>query len=261
MAILESRTQTGISWVKESLALFRMAPSQWMLLAMAYVGIFMMLPSVPGLGVTALITVVIWPVFVAFAVMLFRNAELGKQQTVSQVFTLIQPKLKELILLGLTCLVYATFATYLLNSDIQSLASITQGKGEISQPEMVLLLDKLLPLMLKLMLLLLPLFLATWFSPMLIAINHYPLIKAIKSSVAAMLQYPISMGAAWLFISAGVVLAMLVAGSLIGIIGVIMPMLAQLLMPMLIFGTLLVSTAIMFAFQYVSYRDIFRAVL
>lgn len=259
MAILESRTQTGISWVKESIALFKMAPGRWIFLAMAYVFIFMMLPSVPGLSLLALLTVVIWPVFVAFAVLLFRNAELGKQQTALQVFNLIQPKLKELMLLGLTCLVYATLTTYLLNADIQSVVSITEGKEEISQSEMALLMDKLWPLLLKLMLLLLPLFLATWFSPMLIAFNHYSLVKAIKSSIAGMLQYTIAMGAAWLMLSAGVVLVMLVVGIVIGAVGAMIPLLAQALMPILVFGTLLVSTALMFAFQYVSYRDVFRA--
>lgn len=259
MAILESRTQTGISWVKESIALFRQSPNQWLLLSMVYVGIFMMLPSLPGLGLLALLTVIIWPVFVVFAVLLFRNAEMGKQQTVQQVLALIQPKLKELMLLGLTCLVYATLVTYVLNADIQGVASITQGKDEISQSEMMQLMDKLLPLMLKLLLLLAPLFLATWFSPMLIAINHYSLVKSIKSSIAGMLQYTIAMGAAWLVLSAGVILVMLLAGMVIGIVGALIPILAQALMPLLVFGTLLVSTALMFAFQYVSYRDVFRA--
>jgi hypothetical protein len=74
-----------------------------------------------------------------------------------------------------------------------------------------------------------------------------------------MLQYTIAMGAAWLLLSAGVVFAMLLAGMVIGILGALIPILAQALMPLLVFGTLLVSTALMFAFQYVSYRDVFRA--
>ena len=43
MAILESRTKTGLSWVKESIALFKTAPRQWLLLALVYVGLFMIL--------------------------------------------------------------------------------------------------------------------------------------------------------------------------------------------------------------------------
>lgn len=259
MAILESRTQTGLSWVKESIALFRQAPSRWMLLSMAYVGIFMMLPSIPSLGLLALLTVVIWPVFVAFAVMLFRNAEMGKVQTVQEVLALIQPKLQDLMLLGLACLVYAILVTYLLNTDIESVATLTQGKTEMSQSEYMLFMERLLPLMLKLLLLLAPLFLATWFSPMLIAINHYSLLNSVKSSIAGMLQYTIAMGAAWLVLSGGIMLVMLALGIVIGVVGAVVPMVAQALMPLLVFGTLLVATALMFAFQYVSYRDVFRA--
>ena len=65
MAILESRTQTGLSWVKESLALFKTSPRKWLLLALAYVGFFMMLPSVPGLQFLAFVSILLWPVFLA----------------------------------------------------------------------------------------------------------------------------------------------------------------------------------------------------
>lgn len=259
MAILESRTKTGLSWVKESLSLFKAQPSRWMLLAIAYVGIFMMLPSIPGLGIFALLTVLIWPVFIAFAVMLYRNAEIGKQETVQAVMSKIQPKFTMLMLLGLACLLYATLATYLLNSDIQGLMSFADKGAQMSESEYVKFMDKFMPFILKLLLLLLPLFVATWFSPMLIVVNNYSLINAIKSSIAGVLQYTVAMGAAWLVLSAGVVVLMLVVGLVIGIIGALVPVLAQALMPMLVFGCLLLATALMFAFQYVSYRDVFRA--
>lgn len=259
MAILESRTKTGLSWVKESLDLFKTQPSKWMLLAIAYVGIFMMLPSIPGLGIFALLTVLIWPVFIAFAVMMYRNAEMGKQVTVQAVLAKIQPKFTVLMLLGLACLVYATLATYILNSDIQGLMSFADKAAQMSESEYEKFMDKFVPFMLKLLLLLLPLFVATWFAPVLIAINNYTLVNAIKSSIAGVLQYTVAMGAAWLVLSAGVMMLMLVVGLVIGVLGALVPMLAQALMPMLVFGCLLLATALMFAFQYVSYRDVFRA--
>lgn len=259
MAILESRTKTGLSWVKESVALFKTQPSKWMLLAIAYVGIFMMLPSIPGLGIFALLSVLIWPVFIAFAVMLYRNAEMGKQETVQAVLAKIQPKFTVLMLLGLVCLVYATLATFILNSDIQGLMSFADKGAQMSESEYEKFMDQFMPFMLKLLLLLLPLFVATWFAPVLIAINNYSLVNAIKSSIAGVLQYTVAMGAAWLVLSAGVMALMLVVGLVIGTLGALVPVLAQALMPMLVFGCLLLATALMFAFQYVSYRDVFRA--
>jgi hypothetical protein len=221
-------------------------------------GIFLILPP-PFLSIVAYLTVLIWPVFVAFAVVLYRNADFNKLQSIKETFEKIQPKLKELIMLGLLCLIYATIITFILNSDLESIFSIVEGKKNLSSSESELLFDKFFPFMLKLLLLLAPLFVATWFSPVLIAVNNYTLVNAIKSSIAGVLQYTIAMGAAWLVLSAGIMGLMLAAGLIIGILGALVPVLAQALMPMLVFGCLLLATALMFAFQYVSYRDVFRA--
>jgi len=45
----------------------------------------------------------------------------------------------------------------------------------------------------------------------------------------------------------------------VGIVGALIPGMAQLLMSLLVFGCLLLASALMLAFQYVSYRDVFRA--
>jgi len=113
--------------------------------------------------------------------------------------------------------------------------------------------------LLKLSLLLIPLMMATWFSPMLIAFNNYSLIKAIKSSIAGSLQYMIALAAAWLLLTVGIIALMLIVGIVAGIISNLVPVLGQMLMSMVVFGCLLLATALMLAFQYVSYRDVFRA--
>ena len=50
----ETGSQRGVSWVKESLALFLTQPHVWMLCSLAYIVIFMVLPSLPMLGLLAL---------------------------------------------------------------------------------------------------------------------------------------------------------------------------------------------------------------
>jgi hypothetical protein len=102
---------------------------------------------------------------------------------------------------------------------------------------------------------------ATWFAPMLIAFNNYSLGKAIKSSLAGTLQYMIALTVSWLILTSGIILLMLFAGIVVGILGALIPTMAQLLMSILVFGTLLLASALMLAFQYVSYRDVFRAVI
>jgi hypothetical protein len=259
MAILESRTKTGISWVKESINLFKTAPRKWLLLALAYVGVFMMLPSIPGLQFFAFISVLIWPVFLAIAIMMYRNADMKKQQNLGEIFNQIQPKMTQLMALGAACLLYAVLVSFVLNSDIEGLVALTQNKAEMTESQMLAIMQKMVPFMLKLALLLTPLMMATWFSPMLIAFNNYNLVKAIKSSIAGSIQYMISLAAAWILLSGGIVVLMLTVGIAVGIVSNLVPALGQMLTSFLIFGCLLLATALMLAFQYVSYRDAFRA--
>ncbi len=259
MAIQESSTKTGISWVKESVDLFKTAPRKWLSLALAYVGLFMMLPSIPGLQLFAFVSILIWPVFLAMAIMMYRNADIKKAQNFSEIINTIQPKLTQLIALGGACLLYAALVSFVLNSDIQGLAELTQNKTNMTESQMIVFLQKVFPFILKFTLLLIPLLMATWFSPMLIVFNNYSVVKALKSSVAGSLQYMIALGVSWLLLTVGIVALMLIVGIVAGIISSLVPVLGQILMSFVVFGCLLLATALMLAFQYVSYRDVFRA--
>lgn len=259
MAIQESSTKTGISWVKESVDLFKTAPRKWLSLALAYVGLFMMLPSIPGLQFFAFASILIWPVFLAIAIMMYRNADIKKEQNLNEIINIIQPKLTQLIALGGACLLYAALVSFVLNSDIQGLAELAQNKTNMTESQMIIFLQKVYPFLLKFTLLLIPLMMATWFSPMLIVFNNYNVVKALKSSVAGSLQYMIALGVSWLLLTLGIVALMLIVGIVAGITSSFVPVLGQMLMSFVVFGCLLLATALMLAFQYVSYRDVFRA--
>lgn len=255
----ETGSQRGVRWVKESLALFRTQPHIWMLCSLAYIVIFMVLPSLPLLGFLGLVSVVIWPVCMALVVMLYRQVDLQGQMSPREVWQQLQHNIRPLMLLGASCLVYAVLATFLLSSELASLISHAPTKVGMTESQMTQFIENTLSFIVKVLLLLLPLFIATWFAPMLIALNGYPLVKAIKSSIAGMLQYTVPMGVSWLVMTVGMLVVMLGLGLVIGILGVLIPMLAQLLMPLLVFAALLVVNALMFAFQYISYKDVFRA--
>jgi hypothetical protein len=259
MAILESRTQTGISWVKESVALFKTAPRKWLMLALAYIGFFMILPSIAVLQFLAFISILMWPVFLAVAIAQYRNADLKKQQTLGEIFQQIKPKMPLLIGLGAACLLYAAIISFVLNSDLQGLATLAQNKDTMTESQMMAFVQKMLPVMLKMLLLSVPLLMATWFSPMLIAFNNYSVLKAIKSSIAGSLQFMVALTAAWLLLTAGILGLMMGVGIIGGIISALLPALGQLLIPFILFGCMLLAIALMLAFQYVSYRDVFRA--
>ena len=259
MAILKSRTQTGISWIKESIALFKTAPRKWLLLALAYVGLFVVLPTVPILQFFAVVTILIWPVFLALAIAQYRNADMKKQQALTETMQQIKPKILQLMALGGACLLYAVLMSFVLNSDLQGLAALAQNKDKMTESQMMAFVQKMLPVILKMLLLSIPLLMATWFSPMLIAFNNYSLVKAMKSSIAGSLQYIIALTAAWLLLSFGILGLMLGVGIIGGIVSALVPAFGQLLIPFILFGCMLLATALMLAFQYVSYRDVFRA--
>ena len=265
MAILETSTKTGISWIAESIALLKAEPRKLLTLALVYVTVFMMLPSLPGFQWFALITILIWPIFMAAVIGIYRDVDCIKtdsKQTlnplnISEIINSIKPKALLLLQLGGAFLLYGAIVSFFLNGDIKGLETLTQSNAAMTESEAVIVIQKMLPLLLKLVLLLIPLMMASWFSPPLIAFNNYSVIKAIKSSIAGSIQYLVAMGVAWLLLTAGIVGVMLIVGIIIGITGNLIPVLAKLLMPILIFGSLLAASALMLAFQYVSYRDVF----
>lgn len=258
MAILASRTKTGISWITESIALFKQAPRQWLLLALVYIGLFVLLPSIPGLQIFAFITILIWPLFIAIAMRMYRNVEVQSEESLSTIMQFVQPKIRVLIMLGFVHLLYFILVSILLSADMKVMAGIIDNQQQLSEQELTAALQTMMPILFKLFLMFIPLIVASWFAPMLIAFNGYPLGKAIKSSIAGSLQYMLALMAAWLLLSAAAVTLLMLASLLLGIFAVISPAFVQSLAPVLMFGCLLLSVAVTLAFQYVSYRDVFR---
>jgi len=120
-------------------------------------------------------------------------------------------------------------------------------------------MQTIMPILLKLMLMSVPLMIAVWFAPMLIAFHDYSVITALKSSVAGAIHYVISLTAAWLLLSGAIITMMIIASVVVGLFSFMQPAIVQTLMSFLLFGCFLISVALTLAFQYVSYRDIFRA--
>jgi hypothetical protein len=259
MAILDSSFKTGCSWVAESEALFKANPRRWLLVGLIYIALFMALPALPGMEFFGLIMLLLWPTALAVIMALFRNADNNTTQSLAEVIKAIQVKINPLIGLGAACLLYVTAINYLLAADIEAVAAITKGQTIVNQAKVGLLLDKLLPLLLKSTLYLTPLLIVTWFSPMLIAFNNYPLGKAVKSSIAGCIQYLVALGAAWLLFTLRIFALVLIASIFVGLLSILLPVISSLLMSLFMLVFLVIPTTLMLAIQYVSYRDVFRA--
>lgn len=244
----------SIRWNKESFKLFKKTPNQSLMLSLAYLFIFMLLPSMPMIQIFSIASILIWPIFLVFAVNFYKTHDKNKEENFLAVFEKIKPRLATLLMLGLICLIYGAMVTMVLNSEMQGFIQLSENNNEL-----VTVINNFVPMIGKLILLLLPLLMATWFSPMLIVYNNYSLFKSIKSSVAGCLMYIFPLGLSWLIFSTIAILFMLSCGLLIGALASFSPAIGPSLMGTIIFFALLVITSVMFAFQYISYRDIFKS--
>ena len=247
-------SKDSIRWNKESFLLFKKTPNQSLMLSLTYLFIFMLLPSVPMVQVFSIASILIWPIFLVFAVNFYKIHDKNKNETFLAVYEKIKPRLLTLLALGLICLTYAGMVTMILNAEMQHFIQLSENNNELAN-----VINNFVPMIGKLILLLLPLLMGTWFSPMLIVYNHYSLFKSIKSSVAGSLMYIIPLGLSWLIFSTTAILFMLSCGVLIGSLASFFPSIGSSLMGAVIFFALLVITSVMFAFQYISYRDIFKS--
>jgi hypothetical protein len=208
----------------------------------------------PMIQIFSIASILIWPIFLVFAVNFYKTHDKNKEENFLAVYKKIKPRLATLLMLGLICLIYAGMVTMVLNSEMQGFIQLSENNNEL-----VTVINNFVPMIGKLILLLLPLLMATWFSPMLIVYNNYSLFKSIKSSIAGCLMYIFPLGLSWLIFSTTAILFMLLCGLLIGSLASFLPAIGPSLMGAIIFFALLVITSVMFAFQYISYRDIFKS--
>lgn len=253
MSEQSSSVKTGLSWVTASLQIFLLSPSKWLLLALAYVAIFVVLPSLPHMPVLiALLVILFWPCFIALAIGLYREADQGRNTELTDLFQQIKPRMGMLIALGGICLVYGILVGMFTNGDTQVLGELINQKADPRQ-----ILTQALPLMAKVLIFFTPLLMATWFSPMLIAYQEFSVLEAIKHSLWASWRNLVTLGVAWLVLTLALVLVMLVMGIVVGLVAVISQALSTILMVLLLLCSLLVGTSFMFAIQYFSYRHVY----
>lgn len=250
----QSSIKRGMNWVIHSVSIFRKSPATWMLLSLGYVILFMVLPALPVMPVLLkLLIILAWPYCLAIAIGMFRQADQDKDIEFSELAAKTKPQLAKLATLGGICLAYGILVSIFTQDDMQAFVELSNAT-----PPSEALLTKALPLVAKLLLLLLPMMMATWFSPMLVAYNNYSVVNAIKSSIAGCLQYVVPLTVAWLFLTVSIAIGMMLIGIVVAIVTAISKVLGGLLMMLALVGCLLLATALMLAFQYVCYRDIYR---
>ncbi len=245
-----SSVKVGLSWVTGGFQLFSKSPGKWLLLALAYVMLFVVLPSIPRMPLLITMFVILfWPCFIALAVGLYREADQGRDTGLDELMQQIKPRVGGLVALGGICLVYGILVGMFASGDTQTLNELINQKADSGK-----ILTHALPLMAKLLIFLTPLLMATWFAPMLIAYQEFSVAEAIKHSLWSSWRNLVTLGVAWLALTLAMILAMLVMGIIVGLVATISQALSTILMSLMLLGGLLLTTSFMFAIQYFSYR-------
>ena len=240
-------------WAFQSIQLLRNNIRLSLFLGMLYLFLYIILPSLSGLKFLMPLAIIIWPIVIIIFVSFFKSIDTKQTFEFSKVLKIPNESLKSLVALGVLCLFYTLLISFLLSEDLKSLVLISQESGEN-----VRLAERISHIFVKLAVLSLPLYAATWFSPLLVRYNNFNLIKAIKSSFAGILSYIIPISITWLILFGGFLSLTFIIIFIFSLINASsIPFLSFLLiMSVLIILTAYVSA--LFAFQYVTYRDIFK---
>ncbi len=221
----------GWNWISEGFALFRRQPLTWVLITLVLIALGIASAFVPILGGLAL--QVLTPVFSAGLMLACRRIEEGSELTVGALFSGFSVHAGRLIGLGALSLV-ATVLVFAVVGLVLGLGMWTL-LGAQPSPEMgaegvlTILLGVLIGVALSI-----PIYMAMWFSPALIALNHLPLGEALASSFGACLRNILP------FLVYGVVMLLFTIVAMIPIgLG------------------LFVLLPVLFASVYASYRDLF----
>jgi uncharacterized membrane protein len=221
----------GWGWVSEGFALFRRQPLTWVLITLVLIALGIATAFIPILGGLAL--QVLTPVFSAGLMLACRQIEEGGELTVGALFSGFSAHTGRLIGLGAlglvaTVLVFAVVGL-VLGLGVWALLGAQPSPEMGAEGVLTILLGVLIGVALSI-----PIYMAMWFSPALIALNHLSLGEAIASSFGACLRNILP------FLVYGVVMLLFTVVALIPIgLG------------------LLVLLPVLFTSVYASYRDLF----
>ncbi|MFN2644665.1 MAG: BPSS1780 family membrane protein [Burkholderiales bacterium] len=220
----------GWTWFASAWSFFRAAAGTWIGMVLALIIITIALNLLPIIG--ALVSTVLWPVFIAGLMIAARTSEEGGEARFAQLFAGFQQRFGPLVLLGVVSLIISIVVFFVVVAitgvQIFSVGASTNPDAVFRAMASVALAGLLMAA------LLLPLVMATWFAPALIALHGVGVGAAMKSSFVACMKN---------------VLPFL----LYGVIGLV----ASAIASVPLFLGWLVLGPVLFVSVYTSYRDIY----
>src|SRR5262245_34968038 len=225
----------GWTWIVEGWRLFTRQPGMWVLVALVFGLLMVVIAIIPLLGTLALM--VLFPVFAAGFMHGCRTLDAGGELALGTLFAGFKPNAGRLAVLGLLGLAAFVVIALIVGAafwgPLMALGRAMEARGDAAVFEMM---RTLLLLCLTVLALSIPIYMALWFAPALVALNDLGAGDALKASFRACLKNIVP----FLLYGAVMFVFMLVAGFTYGL-------------GWLVLGPVLAGSV------YASYRDIFYA--
>jgi hypothetical protein len=246
---LSSIRQTQ-SWLRDIFLILKKTKNHSLVIGYTYLFIFLVLPSLPLIQFLSPIVIILWPVAVVQIINFYRSPD-NKKISIFKLDSQIKKSIPQLLRIGLITFFYALVISTFLSPQMQSI--VEQANAGDSVLDAVVFLK----LILKLFLFMLPLFAATWFSPMIVVFSGEGVFKALKSSIAAILIFIIPLLLTW--VSMIVIFAVLIYAFQNFLLLFGLSQAAYIaISTIIIFSLTAVYIAALFIFQFLGYKQIFK---
>jgi hypothetical protein len=246
---LSSIRQTQ-SWLRDIFLILKKTKNHSLVIGYTYLFIFLVLPSLPLIQFLSPIVIILWPVAVVQIINFYRSSD-NKKISIFKLDSQIKKSIPQLLRIGLITFFYALVISTFLSPQMQSIVEQANAGDSVLDAAIFL------KLILKLFLFMLPLFAATWFSPMIVVYRGEGVFKALKSSIAAILIFIIPLLLTW--VSMIVIFAVLIYVFqnfllLFGLSQAAYIAISTIIM----FSLTAVYIAALFIFQFLGYKQIFK---
>ena len=238
------------SWLRDIFLILKKTKNHSLVIGYTYLFIFLVLPSLPLIQFLSPIVIILWPVAVVQIINFYRSPD-NKKISIFKLDSQIKKSIPQLLRIGLITFFYALVISTFLSPQMQSIVE------QANAGDSVLDAAVFLKLILKLFLFMLPLFAATWFSPMIVVYRGEGVFKALKSSIAAILIFIIPLLLTW--VSMIVIFAVLIYifQNFLLLFGLSQAAYIAI-STIIIFSLTAVYIAALFIFQFLGYKQIFK---
>lgn len=233
--------QHGWYWVKRAFYLFKAYPVMWVIFFIIYFAIMVPISNVPLIG--SVISSLLAPIFAAGMMIGCRAISQQKELEINHLFAGFKQNTAQLVTLGGLYMLGILIAAMVFMSAVDPSTMDTIQEGGKLSPEAI---SGLMTPLLLAMLVLMPVLMAYWFAPTLVALNHLPAMHALTLSLKACMRNMLAFLVYGLIFLA-ITFALMFLVGLLGKLSIILVVFAfMVILPLMIISI------------FTSYQDVFK---